>query len=395
MSSLDIYDTKKGEDLALQALMNRVPEEEKILYKSPKISNRKLELLARLLLFIGFVGALNFMVFFFGLGLTIEDFFLQIMLFNPNILMSNLIAFIFAFFVTRFAIKLKKEYYIVLTDKQVYIYYYYRQNNAEGIQEISLVNLSFITFRKKLLDIGKDKGTIKFYFDKTTSTGSTFFLIKRATEIPQLQNMLESAQYQYGNIKSRWTLINEKVKVTIPYTSRVSIGEYKRVKKRLFGHYLGFGIGFLAISIIFFIIRFTTNDISMIIFYILISFIFLISFIIPFLAFIYPTIKHCSSLDHSFVLNNNEISYYEHDRKILTIQLNCNTSLEFTRICEYGYTPARIKKNILGLKVKEAYNSKNYFYFGPIEDFLDYREFLYCFVLTWKNENGFLTFNDL
>ncbi|MFX1451506.1 MAG: hypothetical protein ACFFCM_11725 [Promethearchaeota archaeon] len=368
--------------MELVEILNQIPQDDKILFKSEKYTNKKLhDLFLYLTFIVSWIGfdLLLLALDGFNFGRYAEDpsLIFGMLIINPQF--AGLITLLFYF-----VFKIRREHYLVITDKKIYVYV--KQNNMESTYSFELSSIKAIGFRRKWYD-RKNSGIIDLI---SNNYKNEVFSIKFVPELFKVQKMLEYILLEYGNIEQRALLIKNKLNNEHSHIFKVSLEKYIKVKKRLHSIYLGLGIGITVVVLIGFVVRYFTN-IYFLLWYSFFMSCFAFGFIIVFGQLMYYLSKNCSSLNDILIFEEDKLTLLKKNKKKI-IHLNDKIVFKTLKISDTSYGGTKVK--ILGILIKEVYNSKNYIKFGPVDNFDDICEYLFCGFITWKKEKGFLLSTD-
>jgi len=286
----------------------------------------------------------------------------------------------FFYLIIRSLFNFKETYYIVITNDKIYIYYYTKEGGAEKLFPVKISSIKTAFFRKRVFD-GRNKGTIDI---KTDERGGESYTIKFVPEILKLQSIIESALYEFGMFKQRWTIKKNKLNLELPHSFEISPEKFDTIKKRfrLFNIICG-----VCLSIIFgiaLLMIFGKALLIIIFFGIALLSCFAVPIFYQYLKYIMPMNKISSSKDDKLILESDKL-IYSTSKTLRKIQLNEYISLNVILLSKY-----ETKANIYGIQIKEVFNSKNYINFGPLDNEAEIYEYLFDYFINWKKEKDLL-----
>ena len=364
--------------LEIEEVLKKIPQNEKILFKSSKYTNKNRQIL---------IICSHFIISWIGFALLI------LALFNFNVKgfldIFNILTFaistgFLAIIMTisfYYIFNIKLEQYLILTDKKIYIYTIERKSNKFNSFELS--SLKAIGFKTSWYGKKTNLGIINLIFDYRNKAHS----IKFVSEVFKTQKIIESLLYEYSGLEQKILIMENTKKYPILYT--ISYTKFKTTKKRLHLIYLGFGITFFSAIVIGLIIRFFTNMYFLFVYTILLLCLAFGFFIVYSKGTLYLS-KNCSSIGEVLKLENDKIILSKNG-KAKKIVFGDKTVLNILDIC---IIPHKLNKDIFGIKIKENYNSKKKIIFGPVDNFEDLYESIYYSLINWKKKNSFLLSKD-
>ncbi|HUX98667.1 MAG TPA: hypothetical protein VMV49_03880 [Candidatus Deferrimicrobium sp.] len=318
------------------------------------------------------------------------SFILVIMIFIPVLL----IGFMFLVFHS----VLKSQQLLLLTNKRIYLYT--KRQKFENIDTLNFSDLKAIIYRKRRFLERKDNtGTIDFIGQEYKTALIT---INDVQEIRQCQRIIESILYEYGGFKERWDEIKEKSQYNFPYNFKISADGLNILLKRNSRLNLYLMIIYTAtlLSIILFYI-FVPSIISFLTL-IMVIFIFFVGVLIsvPVLSEKYLLKRRPSPSNAILRLDSERISISDNPYPA-SIPLNPETSLNYLKLThmmgkasykreEYKYMLLDWYEDNLALQIKPSYDSNLAITFGPVNNFPDIYDLLFCYFINWKGERNHL-----
>lgn len=348
-------------------LLRSVANDEIILYKSPKIVNGKAMIVSISLMILG-----------------IYTFFTILLAY----ILENLIEFIFAIsglyiiatpVIIIFMIRdEKKVFYFLLTNKTLYVYYHKSRLSSRDVHSYPLNSFKGFIFRKRFFDKNYDSGTIEFISDDLLPKKIS---LKNVPQMSKLQNHIESIFFYYGNLQERWTQISKNNDYQFPQICDVSEIKLKELRKLK----IIFSILFILIPLACFLISFLFDNLIAIIAVFSAGIAIDILFIINILIIINRT----SDIRNQLILNRDEF-ILKKKKTTTTIPLNKTTCINILR----SKGPFASQKNILEnfdfIKINNSYKSKICIKFGPFTKLPYLIGFLFCYLIVWKSNHGYL-----
>ncbi len=198
-----------------EKLLKSILKDEKILYNSAKISNTKALVY---LISISYVVVLSLSTF---LLLYIADIF--------DIFIFTIIAIVagttigFFFYTTE-----QEDKYLIITNNRIYIYYHKQASKSEKVKYYEINSLRGVIFRKRFLDKKGDFGTIDLITEHKNPRRITINNIKNISE---LQIIVESILYEYGNVEEKWNQMKDDPSYQLPQSYKVSQKRLKANRK--------------------------------------------------------------------------------------------------------------------------------------------------------------------
>ncbi|MHA1439208.1 MAG: hypothetical protein ACTSPD_16675 [Promethearchaeota archaeon] len=325
-------------------------------------------------------------IFAFTLGIKYSlgpDIILIILIVIPVLLLF--------FFTMKKSMNTCSESNICFTDKAIYHSFKFRY--MENVDSTSLPYLKAVIFSKKKWDKGKDKGTIEFIPEYNPLQRQSFIL----TCIPnmsELQKIIESIIYLYGNIEKRWEDIKLKLKLQIPFEIKISQELTRNLsrKKKQNIILIPFTILLILFGIFMFPIIFNQKNNEYFELYLYIAMIPLITGLILLISAIYKLTtwnNRAIDLDNVLTIDSDKIILSQ-GNSAKTINLNDKIVLNFLSIQKLMRKAVKWDEYYDGIEIKPSYDSKDKIKFGPIDRFVDIYEFLFTYLLKWKADHGFL-----
>lgn len=374
---MDLYSKKKATDIDL--IFSLIPDNERILFISEKISNRKIALL---------IGSIPYvLVYLFYLLLYIpllnESFLFWIS--KPLMYIILDLAFLsfctfLAYFFVKKNIRVRKDLYLIFTEEFLYILMFSAKYKSPILKKNQLNKYLYFMIEKRLF--GKSVNLI--LYDLAEQINKSKF--KRIKDFKSLQQLLDSLFFHFGqNVDQK--LLN--IRYDLPLHLKISKNEYGKIKKRRKNIYTYFEISTPIVFVVGVLLAMIISDIGFKLFVLLIYSLFALAFFGT-MAIIYIIVlielNRCSSLDEQLVIREEEIEY--NNVKIpFNEQMLISTSYISSR--NTTQTPQNPKNSIYAITIYDDVTSDTKRYFGPIDDFQNRFKFLYSHFMKWKNENGY------
>ena len=355
--------------------MKRIGEGEIILYRSPKIENKKAMIFSTFLMIGGLDAFFSFILIY-----SLDDLYFMILsvcvlffLINPILLL----------FMIRDE---KKVCFFVLTDKNLYISHHKSDLTLGRVDSHRLNSFNGINFRKRFFDKNYNSGTIEFITDDLIPKK---ILIRNVPNIPKLQNIIESIFFYYGNVQERWKQINDSVDYQFPQIYEISEVKLKELKKSKIIDSIILTLTPIICYLLYFIIRFFIKN--------LILPVVVISCGVAFAIFIsiqiFSMINRTSNKDNQLIINENDFLLKKKKRS-LSVPINKAITLNILHSKGPLVSHRNILENYDFIKIYKSYNSKNVIKFGPFTKLPYIFSFLYCYLLVWKSNYGYLISKD-
>ncbi|MBY8983603.1 MAG: hypothetical protein KGD65_00895 [Candidatus Lokiarchaeota archaeon] len=351
--------------------MRRVDEDEIIFYKSPKITNNKA------------------IIFFSSLitgGLDILFGILMVYLFNI------IIGCVFILIATPIIISIsimdeRKTSFFLLTNKRLHIYQLQKSpKDSINIESYPLNSFKGIIFRKRFFDKNFDSGTIEFITDEIIPNKIS---IKNVPHIPKLQNIIESIYFHFGNIQEKCEELSNKIEYQFPQNYEISVVKLEDLKKSKLIYILILVITPIITYLINYIISLSTD----LFFITILVFSGGVAYFLIILIPIFIMISRTSDRNNRLVISENKFELYK-SKTSLTILINKTTSINILR-CKNPLGGRRtILDNYDFIKIQKSYKSKERIKFGPFSELPYILNFLFCYLLNWKSNHGYLMSKD-
>jgi len=373
---MDLYSKKKGTDLDL--IFSLIPDNERILFISEKISNRKIAILIGSPPFV-LVYLVYFFVYFFFMNESFlfwisKPIFYHIL----DLAFLSFCTFIAYFFGNRI-IKVRKDFYLIFTEEFLYTLMFSAKYKSPVLKKNQLSKDLYFKIEKRLFG----KSVTLILYDLAEQINESKF--KRIKDYKSLQKLLDSIFFHFGQNLDQKLL---DIRYDLPLSLKISKNEYDKIKKRRKNVYTYFGISSPIALVVGVVLMVIFGDTVLVLLVMLIYTLLTIA-IIGTMAIIYIIVlielKRCSSLDEQMVIkkegieyNNIKIPFNEH----MLISTSYISSRNTTQ------TPQNPKNSIYAITIYDDVASDTKRYFGPIDDFQNCFKFLYSHFMKWKNENG-------
>ena len=373
---MDLYSKKKATDLDL--IFSLIPDHERILFISEKISNRKIAIL---------IGSTPFIfVYLFYLLLYIPLLNESFLFWISKSIFYIVLDFAFLSFYTFIAyffgsknIKVRKDFYLIFTEEFLYTLMFSAKYKSPVLKKNQLSKDLYFKIEKRLFG----KTVTLILYDLAEQINESKF--KRIKDYKSLQKLLDSIFFHFGQSIDQKLL---DIRYDLPFSLKISKNEYDKIKKRRKNVYTYFEISTPIVFIVGVLIMVIISDPGFKLFVLLIYSLLALAFFGT-MAIIYIIVlielKRCSSLDEQMVIkkegieyNNIKIPFNEH----MLISTSYISSRNTTQ------TPQNPKNSIYAIIIYDDVASDTKRYFGPIDDFQNCFKFLYSHFMKWKNENG-------
>lgn len=355
--------------------MKRIGEGEIILYKSPKIENKKAMIFSIFLMTVGFDAFCLFILIY-----ILEDLYLMILSGCVVFFLINPILLLFMISDE------KKVCFFSLTDKSLYISHHKSDLTLGRVNSHRLISFNGIIFRKRFLDKNDNSGTIEFITDELMPKKIS---IKNVPDIPKLQKIIESIFFYYGNVLERWKQINISVDYQFPQICEISEIKLKELKKSKIIDTFILTLTPIICYLLYFLIRIFIKNLILDVVVISCG---VASAIIISIRII-SMINRTSNKNNQLIIKENEF-LLKKKNKSLSIPINKTTSLNIL----YSKGPLVSHRNLLEnydfIKIYKSYKSKNVIKFGPFTKLPYIINFLYYYLLVWKSNHGYLISKD-
>lgn len=315
---------------------------------------------------------------------SITDISLEIYLFFP------LLMFIFIIISLYFLIRPLsiKERFLAITNRDVFYKNYNKQNVF--VKSLSISQIKIVIFKKKRFKRDKDLGSILFIPNEKDNE-SLKILVEKVPQFSLIQNKIESIIYHHNDIEGRLNELQTKLKVIIPHELRIS-KELIRELIRFSSIYLIGVIVAITCYILFGILTLNLIEneidwIDLIIEFFLIISIFLFFFLIQIIIRIFYSIKSILHQNRKLIIRGNNIECCS-SKYSLVLPFDPAFSINFSWTKKLYSRKANWFNATHFVIVSPSIKKK--IRFGPVDNFPEYLEFLYCYHLTWKAKNNFL-----
>lgn len=398
-------------------LMSNISKDEMILYTSDNLINKRLRKIEK--------------VFFVILSVAITAFFYSIVAktlisdwleenFGPLDILLFLLPLIgavgFPFLFRSMINTHKKDEYLLVTNKKLYIYRYSYERKSQTMQVVDLNSIIGFTYKRGRFNEKGNFGTLEIIwsefnerdinvFGKNDSHTPTY-LLKNIPNFTQFQKLLESILYSFGGIQEKWEEVKNSLEWRIPMRFHISENKLKEINKRrkkllyyIFLIPLICGMIFIALlsftDISMMISSLTESPIVFVMYFIGLYFTPTFGAGIP-LTMIYERkkIKKRSESIHSkLIIQNDKIIHENNNKKTIfsdKIPLGKSTFLSFCKIKKPFDKSIRWGENVDGIVIRPSFDSKNQIIFGPIDNFSKIYKAIFYYFLSWKMKNGLL-----
>jgi len=381
MDEMDIHTQKKINDADLSIIFSLIPKEERILFISERISNKKLAISIRILYFM---SVLSF--FLFGFFLMFDFFSFKWIGYSIEPMMFALVFFgIFQFLLGylfgKKYLNIRRDFYIILTENMFFTLFFSIKYKSPVLRKYPLSKIQYFTIKNRLFQ--KSANLIRYNIAEEIQKSK----FKRIKDVISIEKYLDSILFHFGQIKEQWLL---KVRYDLPLKLDISKDEYDKIKRRLKHVYMYFGISNPIIIFIGVFLGIIVSDITLkivaLIFYIMIALLVFIPLGIIYLIVWYE-LNRCSSLGEQMIVKNDEIEYNG-----IKIPLSKKRIISASYISSRNttQTPMKPKQSIYCIEINDDLTLDKRKFFGPIEDFQKYFKFISFHILDWKNKNGHL-----
>lgn len=396
IDEVDTYTQKKIKDRDLSRIFSLIPQGERILFISERISNKKLVNSIRILFFV-----LMFIIFTFLFNFIYSGWiYFPIVSVLPYIGLFAIPLFLIGFLIPWKYFNFRRDSYIILTYANLFtILFSKKKKKSPILNKYPLWDIHYFSIQKQLF---RKSATLIFVYERDIN--ETFFTIQNSKlegfivtsftlkgikDFVILQEYLESILFHFGKAREDWL---SKAKYSVPLKLNISKGEYYKVKKRLKHISLGFGIATPILILIGVLIVLSVNEIFDNIFdkigavscYAILTLVFYGIIANIYFPVWYP-LKRCSSLEDQMIVRSNEIKYNE---ITLPFSKNMMVSAVFLNKWEYFQRAQRLVPSVYCIEINRDLTINEKKFFGPIEDFQNTFKFIYDHVLNWKNKNG-------
>ncbi|NVM31126.1 MAG: hypothetical protein HWN65_19975 [Candidatus Helarchaeota archaeon] len=285
----------------------------------------------------------------------------------------------------------QRDLSIYVTDRRIYLHI--KRMKFEYVKEIAFSNLRALNYQRgKTLNGRVVNGNLNFITGKRRKEEE---LIDYIPEVTYCRKIIESALYNYGKIENRWESIKKKMKLQFPAKFKVSQEGLKFMSERYrqTTRYIVLDILItLGIAYIFYIIlpslaNYPTTKLMVQIMIIVLASIFGSIAILWWLVEKYKMRKRTS-----LIKEESQLTLYPHQiifsgkKTQITVPLTEDISVDVLKIKKP--LDDFEKWNIYdGIKIHSSTDS---FIFGPLDNFWDIYEAIFCYIIAWKGEQGFL-----
>ena len=359
-------------------MLESVDDDETILYKSPKITNKKVQTVIYTLAVLGcntFIFLIMFFAVFSEVGLI--GFLVIIGIFN-----AIMVPFLY-FVIVR---PEKETWFFLLSNKKLWVYKKGDITNTRKvhINGYAIKSLKGIIFRKRFFDKNKSSGTVEFLTDNIIPMKIT---IKNVPQMNIVQNLIESIFFHYGAIQEKWNLF-KKEDIDFPQSYQISDVELARVKKSV----LISGIILLSILPVCYLISYLISFFVDQIVTPIIMYTFGLILAIILLTAIIVTIRRTSKKGSELSFNEGDFSLKsKRTTKIIPFNKTVAFNIRKSRGALNGDNPPRgILENYDYIKIGDSYKTSKSIRFGPFTKLPYIIDYIFIHIINWKFEQGYL-----
>ena len=374
---MDLYSKKKATDRNL--IFSLIPDNERILFISEKISNRKIAIL---------IGSTPFVfVYLFYLLLylpTLNESFLYWITKPLFYILLDFAFFLFcsliAYFIGTKNIKVRKDFYLIFTEEFLYILMFSAKYKSPFLKKNQLNKDLYFVIEKRLF--GKSVNLI--LYDLAEQINKSKF--KRIKDFKSLQKLLDSIFFHFGKNIDQMLL---DIRYDLPLPLKISKSEFGKIKKRRKNIYTYFEISTPIVFVVGILLAVIISDPGFKLFVLFIYSLVALAFFGT-MAIIYIVVlielNRCSTLDDQMIIKEDEIEYnniklpFNEHMIILTSYISSRNTTQ---------TPQNPKNSIYAITIYDDLATDTKRYFGPIDDFQTCFKFLYFHFMKWKNENDY------
>ncbi|NVM37862.1 MAG: hypothetical protein HWN81_19880 [Candidatus Lokiarchaeota archaeon] len=372
---MDIYSQKKHNDIL--KIKSVIPKEERILFVSEKITNKRLVLTIRILIFVGVILFYNMLFDFFSFSWYVGSIGTTIF----NLLFFGIFCFMGYIFGAK-TFNYRKDYYLILTEKKFYLYLFSARRNSPVLVPRNLNEIRYVTIKRRLF---RQSAILVLYELKNVEIEKAKF--RRIKDFRTLKKYFDSVYFHFADVKEDWI---SKVKYKIPVTLNISKEKYELVNERVKNVNKYFIISTPIAILIGIFLWLIFSDIVVKILALL-TYLLFGSCVFGVLGVIYlmllVQLKRCSSLTDYMIVKPDEIEYNDIKVEFSKDRIFTANYLSSRNTTQYSKKP---QSSIYTIEINEIQTFNNKKYFGPIEDFHNYFKFIYFHLLKWKSNNGHL-----
>jgi hypothetical protein len=365
IDELDIYRLKNTQEQEFSNFISQISAEEKIFYISEKISNKNLFLLYCQI----FLDLFSFKWIF----QDYEFIFLTILFLAIFIIIGGT--------AESFLKAARMDYFIVFTEGKVIKIQFFKKRNPV-LEEAPFTAIQYYTIQKRFLRKNFDLIFYTLGFEKIHKRK-----FKRIKNPLLIQKYLDSLLFYFGKFGEHSFL---KTSFKLPMVLNISEKEYKKIITRLKHIYIYFIVStFILILIGVFLALFIPDIIyklaALISFGILGAIVF--GVLGEILMIVWHELSRHSSVDDQLVITNEEI---RNNGSVFPLSQGIMLSAVYLNSRNTTQTPQKPKPSIYCFEIKEIQNLNNIKHFGPVDNFQNWFNRLYSFLLKWKHENDCL-----
>lgn len=362
-------------------MLESVSDDETILYKSPRIVNKKATNIMFILALLGFN--------LFILMLIFIPIFSEIGIIGTSIIMGGFNVILIPLIYLVLIRSEKKTCYFLLSDNKLWLYTFHKHTDMinplkRKIEFYFIKSINGIIFRKRFLDKNKNSGTIEFLSNHITPKKIG---INNIPHMNTLQIIIESIFFHYGNIQEKWEDFT-KENMSFPQTYEISEVKLAKVKKFV----LISGLVLISILPICYILSFIINNIIATVTIFSIGFVFVIMLLLPTVTTIYRT----SIKGDKLKFDKNAFSLKSKEREKIVI-LDKYVTFNIKRsimVNDFDSMAQGITKNYDYIKISESYKSKIFIKFGPFTKLPYIIDLISVYLIIWKSNHGHLFSKD-
>jgi hypothetical protein len=348
---------------------------------------------------IKYIQQAGFILFFGGIVIPVASGFIISVSGWPNTNNLSGALFIFfpltmglIFFISLFVlikVSLIREKLLVITNKN--IFYKEMQNLLVNVKSLEINHIKSVIFKEYHFKRAKDIGSIAFIPDKKYDE-SSIILVNNIPQFSMIQRRIESIIYHYTNIEERLNELQNQLKITLPQKIKIS----EELAKELLKLCILFIISSI-VSIIFFILlgiflyNLFLGDLYYFISYLLSIIVYVVVFLVRIISKIIYYIQAILHQNRELKIGvkNIECSYKKYSN---SIPFDSKISLNYLWIKKFFSKTAKWS-HADGVIIYSP-TTKKRIKFGPIDNYSEYFEFIYCNIITWKAENNLLLTKD-
>lgn len=361
-------------------MLESVDDDEIILFKSPKITNKKALTFYISIVVLGFNSLflpLISMVIYSDFGLF--GILVLTCVFNAIFLPLGYLV------IYRSE---KNTCFFLLSNKKLWVYRKGDIQDPKGrnINVYSIKSIKGIIFRKRFFDKNKTSGTIEFLSNDLIPKKIT---IKNVPHMNTLQNIIESIFFHYGDIQEKWQHFTDD-KIIFPQTYEISEVKLAEIKKVNIINGLILVCILPVCYLISYIISLNSTGIFTPIPISILSVGFMLT--IMFLIYIIVTMKRTSKRGDKLVFNEGEFSLRSKE-KTTFLSLDKTVVVDIKQ-CKGVYKldsePQGLLDNYDYIKISNSYKPAKSIKFGPFVKLPYLIDLIFVYLIIWKSKQGYL-----